>query len=40
MHLCPVYLRKLPWTLKFDVVPRYQQLGRFYAGPGFHDWAE
>jgi archaemetzincin len=40
IHLCPVCLRKLQWSSKFDVVQRYRQIRRLYADAGFADWSE
>jgi archaemetzincin len=37
MHLCPVDLRKLQWSVGFDVVERYRRLGRFCEQTGFSD---
>ena len=34
LHLCPDCLRKLRWTLGFDLVDRYEALGRFYEETG------
>lgn len=41
IHLCPVDLRKLHWSVKFDPVHRYRQLAAFYRQFGFEaeaDW--
>jgi len=35
MHLCPVCLRKLQFSVGFDVVQRYQKLVGFYEAAGF-----
>ena len=35
MHLCPVCLRKLHSSIRFDVVDRYKKLQTFYSGAGF-----
>lgn len=35
LHLCPVCLRKLQHSTKFDVVDRYASLFRFYRARGF-----
>ncbi len=35
MHLCPVCLRKLQFSVGFDVVQRYQKLAGFYETAGF-----
>jgi archaemetzincin len=40
MHLCPVCLRKLHYSIAFDVVKRYRALRKFYAAPGFDDEAK
>ncbi len=40
LHLCPVCLRKLQHSIKFDVVSRYANLFRFYQGSGFDDEAQ
>ena len=37
LHLCPVCLRKLQFTVGFDVVKRYEALGRFYKQAGLKD---
>ncbi len=34
LHLCPDCLRKLRWTLGFDVPARYERLARFYRRAG------
>jgi len=34
LHLCPDCLRKLRWTLGFDLLERYEALGRFYKETG------
>jgi len=34
LHLCPDCLRKLRWTLGFDLAERYEALGRFYEESG------
>ena len=34
LHLCPDCLRKLRWTLGFDLLDRYEGLGRFYKETG------
>lgn len=42
LHLCPVCLRKLQWSIGFDVVKRYEALRQFYRVAGFADeekWA-
>jgi archaemetzincin len=36
-HLCPVCLRKLQWSVGFDVVDRYRRLERFSRKAGFED---
>jgi archaemetzincin len=35
VHLCPVCLRKLQYSIRFSVVSRYQNLLRFYKKAGF-----
>jgi len=40
LHLCPVDLRKLQWSIGFDVVERYQRLLSFYREEGFEDEAQ
>lgn len=37
MHLCPVCLRKLQYSIGFDVVERYVKLFHFYKKVGFDD---
>jgi archaemetzincin len=37
LHLCPVDLRKLHWSVGFDVVDRYKRLRDFYKDVGFED---
>ena len=39
LHLCPVDLRKLHWSIGFDVVERYQRLWKFAEQAGFEDEA-
>ncbi|HMJ65976.1 MAG TPA: archaemetzincin, partial [Candidatus Binatia bacterium] len=39
MHLCPVCLRKLQWSVGFDVVKHYEELNRFCQHAGFKDEA-
>ena len=39
LHLCPVDLRKLQWSIRFDVVERYRGLRDFYRQAGFKDEA-
>ena len=39
MHLCPVCLHKLQWSIGFDVVKRYAALARFYRRAGIDDEA-
>lgn len=39
LHLCPVDLRKLQWSIGFDVAARYRRLLEFYAQAGFFDEA-
>ncbi len=36
-HLCPVDLRKLQYSVGFDVVERYRKLQRFYKECGFEE---
>ena len=40
MHLCPVCLRKLHFSIQFDVLVRYRQLLRFYQTVGFEKEAQ
>jgi archaemetzincin len=40
LHLCPVCLRKLDWSIGFDVVERYASLERVTREAGFTDEAE
>ncbi|KPJ81179.1 MAG: hypothetical protein AMS17_19795, partial [Spirochaetes bacterium DG_61] len=35
MHLCPVCLRKLHYSIGFDIAGRYHELARFYKTTGF-----
>jgi archaemetzincin len=37
LHLCPVDLRKLQWSVGFDVVARYRRLRDFEKQEGFDD---
>ncbi len=39
LHLCPVDLRKLQWSVGFDVVERYRRLRDFHRQAGFEDEA-
>lgn len=39
LHLCPVDLHKLQWSIRFDVVERYRVLCHFYRQAGFDDEA-
>lgn len=39
LHLCPVCLRKLQYSIEFDVVDRYEKLLRFYHKAAFEDEA-
>ncbi len=39
LHLCPVDLRKLQWSVGFDLAERYRRLLAFYAGSGLSDEA-
>jgi len=36
MHLCPVCLRKLQYSIRFDVISRYGNLFHFYKKVGFN----
>ena len=40
LHLCPVCLRKLQWSVGFDVLARYTALEEFDLTVGFNDEAE
>jgi len=40
LHLCPVCLRKLQWSIGFDVVARYGALERVTREDGFTDEAD
>ena len=40
MHLCPVDLRKLQWSVGFDVMERYRRLSSVAKKAGFRDEAE
>jgi archaemetzincin len=40
LHLCPVCLRKLEWSIGFDVVKRYASLERVTGEASFMDEAE
>ena len=43
LHLCPVCLRKLQYSIGFDIVKRYKDLGIFYRKYGFDEearWVE
>jgi archaemetzincin len=40
MHLCPVCLHKLQYSIGFDVVERYAKLFHFYKKVGFDDEAQ
>jgi archaemetzincin len=40
LHLCPVDLRKLQWSVGFDVVERYRSLLDFHRRAGFEDEAQ
>lgn len=43
VHLCPVCLRKLQLSVRFDAVARYRELAKFYAEQGWTDdarWCE
>jgi archaemetzincin len=39
MDICPVDLRKLQFSVGFDVTKRYEELTRFYEEVGFDDEA-
>jgi archaemetzincin len=39
LHICPICLRKLQYSIGFDVVGRYERLLHFYQGSGFQDEA-
>jgi archaemetzincin len=40
LHLCPVCLRKLQYSIGFDILKRYEDLGIFYKKNGFDDEAQ
>jgi len=40
LHLCPVDLRKLQWSVGFDVIERYQRLRDFHRQAAFEDEAQ
>src|SRR5438874_753015 len=40
LHLCPVCLRKLQWSIGFDVLERYSALKGVYRANGFTDEAD
>ena len=40
LHLCPVCLRKLQWSIGFDVLQRYKALERINRADGFADEAD
>ena len=40
LHLCPVCLRKLQWSIGFDVLKRYTELERVNRTAGFMDEAD
>ncbi len=40
LHLCPVDLRKLYWSIGFNVIERYRRLQEFARSAGFNDEAE
>jgi Peptidase family M54 len=40
LHLCPVCLRKLQWSLRFGVRERYRQLRDLYQQSGYDDLAQ
>ena len=39
LHVCPVDLRKLQWSIGVDVVERYRRLRDFHRQTGFEDEA-
>jgi archaemetzincin len=39
-HFCPVCLRKLQYSIGFDVVDRYEHLAEFHGRVGFQDQAD
>ena len=39
MHLCPVCLRNLQFSVRFDVLQRYEKPADFYEAVGFADEA-
>jgi archaemetzincin len=39
LHLCPVCLRKLQWSIGFDVLERYSAMERGARNNGFGDEA-
>ncbi len=40
MHLCPVDLRKLQWSVGFDVIERSRRLSSVAEKAGFRDEAQ
>jgi len=40
IHLCPVCLRKLYYSIGFDINSRYRELSRFYKKTGFKNMAQ
>jgi archaemetzincin len=40
LHLCPICLRKLQWSIGFDVLERYRALERLTRADGFTDEAD
>ena len=40
LHLCPVCLRKLQWSIGYDVLQRYKALERINRADGFSDEAD
>lgn len=40
LHFCPVCLRKLQYSIGFDIVKRYEELGIFYRKYGFDEEAQ
>jgi archaemetzincin len=40
LHLCPVDLRKLQWSIGFDVMERYRRLRDFHRQAGFENEAQ
>jgi archaemetzincin len=40
LHLCPVCLRKLQWSIDFDLLKRYTELEQVDRAVGFTDEAD